>query len=77
MTGPGAAGCRARGLADDVRVGYVQVYREIFHATAVGDKPGTGCRQPRQAGIELVLLLAHGRVGIERSGRSVADYLRS
>jgi formimidoylglutamate deiminase len=71
---------------EQVRVGYVQVYREMLDAgyTAVGEFHYLGLAEAQaaveaaaEAGIELVLLLAaYGRGGIERFRQeSVADYL--
>jgi formimidoylglutamate deiminase len=71
---------------EQVRAGYVQVYREMLDAgyTAVGEFHYLGLAEARaaveaaaEAGIELVLLLvAYGRGGIERFRQeSVADYL--
>jgi formimidoylglutamate deiminase len=71
---------------EQVRAGYVQVYREMLDAgyTAVGEFHYLGLAEAQaaveaaaEAGIELVLLLAaYGRGGIERSRQeSVADYL--
>ena len=72
--------------AEQVRAGYVQVYREMLDAgyTAVGEFHYLGLAEAHaaveaaaEAGIELVLLLAaYGRGGIERFRQeSVADYL--
>jgi formimidoylglutamate deiminase len=71
---------------EQVRAGYVEVYREMFGAgyTAVGEFHYLGLAEARaaveaaaEAGIELVLLLsAYGRGGIERFRQaSAADYL--
>jgi formimidoylglutamate deiminase len=71
---------------EQVRTGYVQVYREMVEAgyTAVGEFHYLGPAEARaaveaaaEAGIELVLLLAaYGRGGIERFRQeSAADYL--
>jgi formimidoylglutamate deiminase len=71
---------------EQVRAGYVQVYREMLDAgyTAVGEFHYLGLAEAQaaveaaaEAGIELVLLLAaYGRGGIERFRQeSVADYL--
>jgi formimidoylglutamate deiminase len=71
---------------DQVRSGYVQVYREMLGAgyTAVGEFHYLGLAEAHaaaeaaaEAGIELVLLLAaYGRGGIDRFRQeSVADYL--
>jgi formimidoylglutamate deiminase len=71
---------------EQIRVGYVQVYREMLDAgyTAVGEFHYLGLAEAQaaveaaaEAGIELVLLLAaYGRGGIERFRQeSVADYL--
>ena len=71
---------------EQVRFGYVQVYREMLDAgyTAVGEFHYLGLAEAQaaveaaaEAGIELVLLLAaYGRGGIERFRQeSVADYL--
>jgi formimidoylglutamate deiminase len=71
---------------EQVRVGYVQVYREMLDAgyTAVGEFHYLGLAEAHaaaeaaaEAGIELVLLLAaYARGGIERFRQeSVADYL--
>jgi formimidoylglutamate deiminase len=77
----------ARGLtADQVRSGYVQVYREMLAAgyTAVGEFHYLGLPEAHaaveaaaEAGIEMVLLLAaYGRGGLERFRQgSVAEYL--
>src|ERR1051325_10441405 len=77
----------AEGLSvDQVRAGYVQVYREMLDAgyTAVGEFHYLGLAEAHaaveaasEAGIELVLLLAaYGRGGIERFRQaSPADYL--
>jgi formimidoylglutamate deiminase len=72
--------------AEQVRTGYVQVYREMLEAgyTAVGEFHYLGLAEAQaaveaaaEAGIELVLLLAaYARGGIERFRQeSVADYL--
>ena len=78
---------RAESLStEQVRSGYVQVYREMLDAgyTAVGEFHYLGLPEAHaaveaaaEAGIELVLLLsAYGRGGIERFRQaSVADYL--
>jgi formimidoylglutamate deiminase len=79
------------GLADvltteQVRTGYVQVYREMLAAgyTAVGEFHYLGLAEAHaaveaaaEAGIDIVLLLAaYGRGGLERfRQRSVAEYL--
>ena len=71
---------------EQVRTGYVQVYREMVQAgyTAVGEFHYLGPAEARaaveaaaEAGIEFVLLLAaYGRGGIERFRQeSAADYL--
>jgi formimidoylglutamate deiminase len=71
---------------EQVRVGYVQVYREMLAAgyTAVGEFHYLGLAEAlaaveaaAEAGIEIVLLLAaYARGGLERSRQhSVADYL--
>ena len=71
---------------EQVRTGYVQVYREMLDAgyTAVGEFHYLGLAEAQaavegaaEAGIEIVLLLAaYGRGGIERFRQeSVADYL--
>jgi formimidoylglutamate deiminase len=71
---------------DQVRVGYVQVYREMLAAgyTAVGEFHYLGLAEAHaaveaaaEAGIEITLLLAaYARGGLERSRQeSVADYL--
>jgi formimidoylglutamate deiminase len=71
---------------DEVRAGYVQVYREMREAgyTAVGEFHYLGLSEARaaveaaaEAGIELVLLLAaYGRGGLLRFRQeSVAEYL--
>ena len=77
----------AEGLSpEQVRTGYVQVYREMLAAgyTAVGEFHYLGLPEAHaaveaaaEAGIELVLLLsAYGRGGLERFRQaSVADYL--
>jgi formimidoylglutamate deiminase len=77
----------AEGLsAEQVRVGYVQVYREMLAAgyTAVGEFHYLGLAEAHaaveaaaEAGIEIVLLLsAYARGGLDRSRQdSVADYL--
>jgi formimidoylglutamate deiminase len=77
----------ARGLTpEQVRSGYVQVYREMLAAgyTAVGEFHYLGLSEAHaaveaaaEAGIELVLLLAaYGRGGLERSRQaSPGDYL--
>ncbi len=77
----------AEGLSpDQVRLGYVQVYREMLAAgyTAVGEFHYLGLPEAHaaveaaaEAGIELVLLLsAYGRGGLERFRQeSAADYL--
>lgn len=77
----------AEGLSpDQVRSGYVQVYREMLSAgyTVVGEFHYLGLAEAHAAveaaaetGIELVLLLsAYGRGGLERFRQeSVADYL--
>jgi formimidoylglutamate deiminase len=77
----------AEGLTpEQVRLGYVQVYREMFAAgyTAVGEFHYLGLPEAHAAveaaaetGIELVLLLsAYGRGGLERFRQeSPADYL--
>jgi formimidoylglutamate deiminase len=77
----------AQGLSpDQVRSGYVQVYREMLAAgyTAVGEFHYLGLPEAHaaveaaaEAGIELVLLLAaYGRGGLERFCQgSPADYL--
>jgi formimidoylglutamate deiminase len=72
--------------AEQVRAGYLQVYREMLGAgyTAVGEFHYLGLAEAQaaveaaaDAGIEIVLLLAaYGRGGIERFRQeSVADYL--
>jgi formimidoylglutamate deiminase len=71
---------------EQVRAGYVQVYREMLAAgyTAVGEFHYLGFAEAKaaveaaaEAGVELVLLLAaYGRGGLERSRQSsVAEYL--
>src|SRR4026208_2485930 len=71
---------------EQVRAGYVDVYREMLGAgyTAVGElhdlglaEAHAGVEAATEAGIELVLLLsAYGRGGIERFRQaSVAEYL--
>ena len=77
----------ARGLSpEQVRTGYVQVYREMLAAgyTAVGEFHYLGLREAHaaveaaaEAGIEIVLLYAaYGRGGIERVRQeSPAEYL--
>src|SRR5436190_8430814 len=77
----------AEGLSpEQVRLGYVQVYRELVAAgyTAVGEFHYLGLPEARaaveaaaEAGIELVLLIAaYGRGGLERFRQeSPADYL--
>src|SRR5689334_15248250 len=77
----------AEGLSpDQVRSGYVQVYREMLAAgyTVVGEFHYLGLAEAHaaveaaaEAGIEIVLLLAaYGRGGLERSRQeSPADYL--
>ena len=77
----------AEGLSpEQVRTGYVQVYREMLAAgyTAVGEFHYLGLAEAHaaveaaaEAGIEIVLLLsAYARGGLERSRQdSVADYL--
>jgi formimidoylglutamate deiminase len=77
----------AEGLSpDQVRTGYVQVYREMLAAgyTAVGEfhylglaEAHTAVEAAAEAGLEIVLLLsAYARGGLERSRQeSVADYL--
>jgi formimidoylglutamate deiminase len=77
----------AEGLSpDQVRTGYVLVYREMLAAgyTAVGEFHYLGLAEAHaaveaaaEAGIEIVLLLsAYARGGLERSRQeSVADYL--
>lgn len=77
----------ARGLTpEQVRSGYVQVYREMLGAgyTAVGEfhylglpEAHTAVEAASEAGIELVLLLAaYGRGGLERFRQSSpAEYL--
>jgi formimidoylglutamate deiminase len=77
----------ARGLTpEQVRSGYVQVYREMLAAgyTVVGEFHYLGLAEAHaaveaaaEAGIEIVLLLsAYGRGGLERFRQeSVADYL--
>jgi formimidoylglutamate deiminase len=77
----------AEGLSpEQVRSGYVQVYREMLSAgyTVVGEFHYLGLAEARaaveaaaEAGIEIVLLLsAYGRGGLERSRQeSAADYL--
>jgi formimidoylglutamate deiminase len=77
----------ARGLTpEQVRPGYVQVYREMLSAgyTAVGEFHYLGLAEAHaaveaaaEAGIELVLLLtAYGRGGLERFRQaSVVEYL--
>jgi formimidoylglutamate deiminase len=77
----------AEGLSlEQVRSGYVQVYREMLAAgyTTVGEFHYLGLAEAHaaveaaaEAGIELVLLLsAYGRGGLERSRQSsVAEYL--
>jgi formimidoylglutamate deiminase len=77
----------ARGLTpEQVRSGYVQVYREMLAAgyTVVGEFHYLGLPEAHaaveaaaEAGIEIVLLLsAYGRDGLERFRQeSVADYL--
>src|SRR3954470_11995750 len=77
----------AEGLSpEQVRTGYVQVYREMRAAgyTAVGEFHYLGLAEAHaaveaaaEAGIEIVLLLsAYARGGLERSRQdSVADYL--
>ena len=77
----------AEGLSpEQVRIGYVQVYREMLAAgyTAVGEFHYLGLAEAHaaveaaaEAGIEIVLLLsAYARGGLERSRQdSVADYL--
>jgi formimidoylglutamate deiminase len=77
----------ARGLSpEQVRTGYVQVYREMLGAgyTAVGEFHYLGLAEAHaaveaaaEAGIEIVLLLAaYGRGGLERFRQeSPADYL--
>jgi formimidoylglutamate deiminase len=71
---------------EQVRAGYVEVYREMLHAgyRVVGEFHYLGLAEAHaaveaaaEAGIELVLLLAaYGRGGIERFRQeSVADYL--
>jgi formimidoylglutamate deiminase len=77
----------AEGLSpEQVRIGYVQVYREMLAAgyTAVGEFHYLGLAEAHAAveaaaetGIEIVLLLsAYARGGLERSRQeSVADYL--
>src|SRR5512133_2505233 len=77
----------AEGLSpEQVRTGYVQVYREMLAAgyTAAGEFHYLGLAEAHaaveaaaEAGIELVLLLsAYGRGGLERFRQaSVADYL--
>jgi formimidoylglutamate deiminase len=77
----------ARGLTpEQVRSGYVQVYREMLAAgyTAVGEFHYLGLAEAHsaveaaaEAGIEIVLLLAaYGRGGVERFRQgSVAEYL--
>ena len=77
----------AEGLSpEQVRLGYVQVYRELVAAgyTAVGEFHYLGLPEAHaaveaaaEAGIELVLLLAaYGRGGLERFRQeSPADYL--
>ena len=77
----------ARGLSpEQVRTGYVQVYREMLAAgyTAVGEFHYLGLAEAHaavegaaEAGIEIVLLLAaYGRGGLERFRQeSPADYL--
>jgi formimidoylglutamate deiminase len=77
----------AEGLSvEQVRTGYVQVYRELLAAgyTAVGEFHYLGLPEAQaaveaaaEAGIELVLLLAaYARGGLERSRQgSVAEYL--
>ncbi len=77
----------AEGLSpEQVRTGYVQVYREMLAAgyTAVGEFHYLGLPEAHaaveaaaEAGIEIVLLLsAYARGGLERSRQeSVADYL--
>jgi len=77
----------AEGLSpDQIRTGYVQVYREMLAAgyTAVGEFHYLGLAEAHaaveaaaEAGIEMVLLLsAYARGGLERSRQeSVADYL--
>jgi formimidoylglutamate deiminase len=79
-------GLAASLTTDQVRSGYVQVYREMLGAgyTAVGEFHYLGLAEAHaaaeaaaEAGIELVLLLAaYGRGGIDRFRQeSVADYL--
>ena len=77
----------AEGLSpEQVRIGYVQVYREMLAAgyTAVGEFHYLGLAEAHaaveaaaEAGIEIVLLLsAYARGGLERFRQdSVADYL--
>src|SRR5512132_4372358 len=77
----------AEGLpTEQVRTGYVQVYREMLAAgyTAVGEFHYLGVAEAHaaveaaaEAGIDIVLLLvAYGRGGLERfRQRSVAEYL--
>jgi formimidoylglutamate deiminase len=77
----------AEGLTtEQVRTGYVQVYREMLAAgyTAVGEFHYLGLAEAHaaveaaaEAGIDIVLLLAaYGRGGLERfRQRSVAEYL--
>ena len=77
----------ARGLTpDQVRSGYVQIYREMLAAgyTVVGEFHYLGLAEAHaaveaaaEAGIEMVLLLsAYGRGGLDRFRQeSVADYL--
>src|SRR5438045_7823610 len=77
----------AEGLSpDQVRSGYVQVYREMLAAgyTVVGEFHYLGLAEAHaaveaatEAGIEMVLLLsAYGRGGLDRFRQeSVADYL--
>jgi formimidoylglutamate deiminase len=79
-------GLAASLTAEQVRTGYVQVYREMLDAgyTAVGEFHYLGLAEAQaaveaaaEAEIEIVLLLAaYGRGGIERFRQeSVADYL--